>query len=383
MRVPELKILRKEELEDKICVIVGTRPGIIKMSPIIRELKRKELDYFIVHTGQHYSYEMDRKFFEDINLPEPEYKFDTVKKYQTHGGQTAEMIKGMERALLIEKPKIVLVGGDANTNLAGAIAARKLQIKVGHVEAGLRSNDWRMPEEHNRVMIDHISELLFAPTEEEKENLIKDNVKGRIFVVGNTIVDAIYQNLEVAKAKSSILNGLNLRSNDYLVLTLHREENVDYRENLEQIVDSLRAIAHEHGSQIIYPIHPRTKKRLKEFDLEGKAKSIQNLRIIKPLGYLDFLLLLSNASLALTDSGGIQEETCILKVTCVTLRESTERPQTVKVGANYIAGVKTSNILKGISKMLKAKREWANPFGDGQTAKRIVEITKREMVSYD
>jgi len=381
MRVPELKILRKEELEDKICVIVGTRPGIIKMSPIIRELKRKELDYFIVHTGQHYSYEMDRKFFEDINLPEPEYKFDTVKKYQTHGGQTAEMIKGTERALLIEKPKIVLVGGDANTNLAGAIAARKLQIKVGHVEAGLRSNDWRMPEEHNRVMIDHISELLFAPTEEEKENLIKDNVKGRIFVVGNTIVDAIYQNLEVAKAKSSILNGLNLRSNDYLVLTLHREENVDYRENLEQIVDSLRAIAHEHGSQIIYPIHPRTKKRLKEFDLEGKAKSIQNLRIIKPLGYLDFLLLLSNASLALTDSGGIQEETCILKVPCVTLRESTERPQTVKVGANYIAGVKTSNILNGVSKMLKAKREWANPFGDTGAAERIITIVKKDMVN--
>lgn len=230
-------------------------------------------------------------------------------------------------------------------------------------------------------MIDHISELLFAPTEEEKENLIKDNVKGRIFVVGNTIVDAIYQNLEVAKAKSSILNGLNLRSNDYLVLTLHREENVDYRENLEQIVDSLRAIAHEHGSQIIYPIHPRTKKRLKEFDLEGKAKSIQNLRIIEPLGYLDFLLLLSNASLALTDSGGIQEETCILKVPCVTLRESTERPQTVKVGANYIAGVKTNKVQKGVSLMLQAKREWANPFGDTGAAERIITIVKKDMVN--
>ena len=332
----------------------------------------------MVHTGQHYSYEMDRKFFEDISLPEPRYKLETVKRYQTHGGQTAEMIKGVEKALFKEKPRIVLVGGDANTNLAGALATRKLQIKVGHVEAGLRSDDWQMPEEHNRVMIDHISELLFAPTEKERGNLIKDNVKGRIFVVGNTIVDAIYQNLEMAKARSSILDALGLRSNDYFVLTLHREENVDYKENLEQIVESLRDITQKYSSQIIYPIHPRTKKRLKEFNLEVKAKSIKDLRIIEPLGYLDFLLLLSNARLALTDSGGIQEESCILKVPCVTLRRSTERPQTVEVGANSVTGLETGEILKGVAKMLEAKREWVNPFGDGLTAKRIIEIIEKE-----
>ncbi len=332
----------------------------------------------MVHTGQHYSHLMDRKFFDDINLPEPKYRLNTVKRYQTHGGQTAEMLKGIERALLEEKPRIVLAVGDANTNLAGALAARKLQIELGHVEAGLRSDDWQMPEEHNRVMIDHISELLFAPTEREKENLIKDNVKGEIFVVGNTIVDAVHQNLEVAKVRSSILDRLNLRPNDYFVLTLHREENVDYRENLEGIVESLRVISQKYGNQIIYPIHPRTKKRLKEFDLEGKARSTKNLRLIEPLGYLDFLLLLSNASLALTDSGGIQEESCILKVPCITLRKSTERPQTVEVGANFVAGLKTSNILQGAAKMLKAKREWVNPFGDGQAAKRIINIVEKE-----
>ena len=382
MSMPELKILRREELGDKICVVVGTRPGIIKMSPIIRALGERRINYFVVHTGQHYSYEMDRKFFEDLNLSKPKYKLDTVKRYQTHGGQTAEMIKGIERALFIEKPKIVLVCGDANTNLAGAIAARKLQIMVGHVEAGLRSDDWQMPEEHNRVMIDHISELLFAPTEKEKENLIKDNVKGKIFVVGNTIVDAIYQNLEIAKAKDSILDVLNLKSNGYFLLTLHREENVDYKENLEIVLNSLEIITEEYGMQIIFPIHPRTRKRLMEFGLKEKAESIKKLKLIDPLGYLDFLMLLENSQLVLTDSGGIQEESCVLRVPCITLRKSTERPETVKVGANFVAGLKAKDILKGLSEMLERERNWENPFGDGQTGRRIVEITKEEVETY-
>ena len=379
INMPELKILRKEELEDKICVIVGTRPGIIKMSPIIRELRKRGINYFVVHTGQHYSYEMDRKFFEDLNLPESKYKLDTVKRYQTHGGQTAEMIKGIERALFIEKPKIVLVCGDANTNLAGAIAARKLQIKVGHVEAGLRSDDWQMPEEHNRVMIDHISELLFAPTEKEKKNLIKDNVKGKIFVVGNTVVDAIYQNLEIAKAMDSILNKLGLNSDGYFLLTLHREENVDYEENLKKVLNSLEMIIEEYDKQIIFPIHPRTRKRLKEFGLKEKAESIEKLKLIPPLGYLDFLMLLANAQLVLTDSGGIQEESCVLRVPCITLRKSTERPETVKAGANFVAGLEAKDILRGLSEMLERERNWGNPFGDGVAGEKIVKISMGEI----
>ena len=174
----KLKTLRKEELEDKICIVIGTRPSLIKQSPVIRELQKQSIPFFIIHSGQHYSYEMDRIFFNDLELPKPDYYLATPKECTLHGEQTAEMLKGIEQILLHERPKVVLVGGDANTNLAGALAARKLQIEVGHIEAGLRSNDWRMPEEHNRVMIDHISEYLFAPTEKAKENLIKDNVKG-------------------------------------------------------------------------------------------------------------------------------------------------------------------------------------------------------------
>ncbi len=372
-----IKVLRPEELEDKICVVVGTRPGIIKMSPIIRELEERGEDYFIVHTGQHYSYEMDRKFFEDLNLPEPKYKLDTVKHYQTHGAQTGEMLKGVEMALIKEKPKLTLVGGDANTNLAGALAARKLHIMVGHVEAGLRSGDWRMPEEHNRVIIDHISELLFAPTEKERENLIRDNVRGKIFVVGNTIVDAVYQNLEIARSKSDVLERFGLSREEYFVLTVHREENVDFKENLKRIFEAVERIAEEHT--IVFPVHPRTRKRLQEFGLYDWVSGIRNLLMTEPLGYLDFLQLLSNARLALTDSGGIQEECCILKIPCVTLRENTERPETVEVGSNYVAGVEVESIVRAVDVMLERERNWENPFGDGRTGKRIVEISLREM----
>jgi len=200
----QMKILFKEELQDKICVIVGTRPGIIMFSSLIRKLKKQNINFFVIHAGQHYSYNMDKKFFEDLNLPEPEYKLNDVKNCKFHGEQTARMLEGIEKILLKEKPKIVLVGGDANCNLAGALAARKLHIKVGHVEAGERSYDWRMPEEHNRRMIDHISEYLFCTNEKSRQNLLKENVLGKIFVTGNPIVDAAYQNKEIAKKKNQI-----------------------------------------------------------------------------------------------------------------------------------------------------------------------------------
>ena len=203
-----LKILRRDELEDLICVVVGTRPGIIKFSPIIKELIERKKNFFIIHTGQHYSYNMDRLFFEELELPKPKYYIPDVYKEKYHGAQTAKMLKGCEEIMIKEKPKITLVGGDANTNLAGALAARKLQIYVGHVEAGLRSFDWRMPEEHNRVIIDHISDFLFAPTEKAKENLIKDSVRGKIFVTGNPIVDAVKQNIIIALKKKKIITGL-------------------------------------------------------------------------------------------------------------------------------------------------------------------------------
>lgn len=368
------KVLSKDELSEEIAVIVGTRPGIIKMSPIIRALEKTNTDYFIAHTGQHYSYNMDKKFFEDLELPEPQYNNEVVRKATFHGAQTAEMIKELERAFFESKPKIVIVGGDANTNLAGALAARKLGISVAHVEAGLRSNDWRMPEEHNRVMIDHVSEFLFPPTEAAKQNLIKDNVYGKIWIVGNTIVGAINQNLTLAKEKSNILKDLALNSKDYFLATVHREESVDYKRTLYSILSGLDLVSKELDTELIFPIHPRTKQKIAEFNLDNKVKDLDGIKFIEPLGYLDFLLLLSKARMIFTDSGGIQEEACILKIPCVTLRENTERPETVKVGSNMIAGTQPDSIVKCAIHMLSKKNEWENPFGDGHAGKKIVNI---------
>lgn len=376
---PELKILREEDLESKICVVVGTRPEIVMLSPIIRELERRKVDFLIIHTGQHYSYNMDKKFFLDLKLKEPEYKLDTVKYCKFHGELTAEMLKGCERVMLKEKPKIVLVLGDTNTTLAGALAARKLHIRVGHVEAGERSGDWRMPEEHNRVIIDHISEYLFTTNEKGKENLIRDNVKGKIFVTGNPIVDAVYQNLEIAKKESDITEKLNLNPEEYFLMTLHREENVDFEENLINILKGIKIVCEKFKKRVIFPIHPRTKKRIKEFGLEETVQNIDGLEIIDAVGYLDFLKLLVNARLVLTDSGGVQQESCILNVPCVTLRDSTEWTETIELGANILAGTDPKKIVKSVGKMLNSERMWKNPFGDGKAAKRICDIVLKEL----
>lgn len=371
----ELKVLRDHQLKKKVGLFVGTRPGIIKFSPLMRELEKRNMDFFIIHTGQHYSYGMDKVFFDELELPEPKYKFFNVARSRSHGSQTAKMLSQSEQALLKEKPRIVLVCGDANTNLAGALAARKLHITVGHVESGLRSDDWRMPEEHNRVMIDHISELLFAPTEETREHLIADNVKGRIFVTGNTIVDAVTQNLAIANQKSQVLDRLGLKPKQYLLLTLHREENVDYREHLEKILKGIQRISKRFDYEIVFPSHPRTAKNLKYFKLDSLVSGIDKLRAIEPQGYLDFLMLLGNTRLVLTDSGGIQEESCILKVPCVTLRQNTERPETMAVGANWVAGLEPEDILTGVQAMLDRTTDWENPFGQDPT-QQIIDIVE-------
>lgn len=374
MRTKTTKVLLREELGNSIVVVVGTRPGIIKFAPVIRELQQRRINFYILHTGQHYSYNMDKKFFEDLQLPEPAFKNEVVRKETLHGAQTAEMLKGLEKALLELKPRLVIVGGDANTNLAGALAARKLGIEVAHMEAGLRSGDWRMPEEHNRVMIDHISEYLFTPTEETRLNLVKDNVKGKIYVVGNTIVDAVYQNIEISKEQSEILKKLDIEKEQYFLLTIHREENVDHDEALKNILKGIFAIAEDFKTPVIFPVHPRTQKRFSDLSLEDKVTANNYIRIINPVGYLDFLMLLSCARLVLTDSGGIQEESCILRVPCVTLRDNTERPETIEVGSNVLAGTDPKKILKSVEKMLTVNRTWINPFGDGKAAARIVDV---------
>ena len=356
----------------KISVILGTRPEIIKMSPVIRECEKQELDYFILHTGQHYTYNLDKIFFEELELTTPKYNLDVGSG--THAEETGKMLIGIEKVLKEEKPDVVLVEGDTNTVLAGALAASKLHINVGHVEAGLRSYDRTMPEEINRALADHVSDYLFAPTEKAKENLLREGIEeNAIFVTGNTIVDAVYQNLEIAKRKVDILNKLNLNSEGYFLVTAHRQENVDNKERLKDILEGLELVYRKFDLPIIYPIHPRTKKKIREFGLEVP----KGIELIEPLGFLEFLQLEANAKLVLTDSGGVQEETCILKVPCVTLRDNTERQETLNVGSNVLVGVNQNKILEGVKKMIDKKANWKNPFGDGKAGERIIKIVEK------
>jgi UDP-N-acetylglucosamine 2-epimerase (non-hydrolysing) len=357
----------------KIAIILGTRPEIIKLSSVIRESQSKGLDFFIIHTNQHYSKEMDEIFFKDLELSKPKYNLNVGSG--PHGSQTGNMLIKIEKVLEKEKPDIVLVQGDTNTVLAGALAASKLQIKVGHIEAGLRSYDKTMPEETNRIITDNISDFLFAPNDLQKEILLSEKIdKEKIFVTGNTIVDAVNQNLEMAKKKYKILKKLNLKPKKYILLTLHRPSNVDNKETFEKILTALDKVSKELNLPIIFPIHPRTQNQIKLFGLKLPKKVLA----IKPIGFLEFLDLENNSALCLTDSGGIQEESCILKVPCVTLRENTERPETVQVGANIIAGTDPEKILKSVKKMLAKKPAWKNPFGDGNAGKKIIDILIKE-----
>jgi UDP-N-acetylglucosamine 2-epimerase (non-hydrolysing) len=351
----------------KISVILGTRPEIIKMSPIIRYLKDISLDFFILHTGQHYSYEMERIFFQELELPDADYNLEVGSG--THGQQTGKMLRGIEDVLLQEKPDVVLVQGDTNTVLAGALAAAKLGIKVGHVEAGLRSFDRSMPEEINRIVADHLSDYLFAPTMTAQQNLLQEGISSdNIFVCGNTVVDALFQNIGISESKLSVLDDLGLQKEGYFLVTAHRQENVDNEGRLNDIVNGLLDLHRQYDIPIIFSAHPRTINRLAEFGITLP----EGIRIIEPPGYLEFLQLEKNAKLVLTDSGGVQEEACILRVPCVTLRNNTERPETIEVGSNILVGTNPSKILNGVSMMLKQSRNWVNPFGDGKAAEKIV-----------
>jgi len=354
----------------KLSIVLGTRPEIIKMSPIIRECRRLGLEHFILHTGQHYSYNMDRVFFEQLKLPDSRYNLDVGSG--THAEQTGKMLRGIERVLLKEQPDVVLVEGDTNTVLAGALAAVKVEIKVGHVEAGLRSYDRKMPEEINRVLADHCADYLFAPTEKSKQILLSEGIEEeKVFVTGNTIVDAVFQNLEISKGRGNILEELCLENGGYFLATVHRQENADEEKRLRGIVEGLERVQTEFGFPLVYPIHPRAKKRLNEFDIE-----LNGVKLIEPLDYLSFLQLESNSRLVLTDSGGVQEEACILGVPCVTLRDNTERPETLEVGSNVLAGTNSCSIIEKVKLMLAKDNSWENPFGDGKAACRIVEILR-------
>ena len=335
------------------------------MSPVVRACKSSGAEFIILHTGQHYSYEMDQVFFDELELPPSDYNLEVGSGM--HGEQTGKILQGIEKVLVKERPDAVLVEGDTNTVLAGALAAAKLGIKVGHVEAGLRSFDRSMPEELNRVLTDHISDWLFIPTEGARQHLLKEGITRGVVRTGNTIVDAVRQNLVLARHKSNVLHRLGLEEDNYLLATAHRQENVDDPVKLKNMLLGLRKVSDQLNMTLILPAHPRTRGRIAEFDVD-----CQGILVTDPFGYLDFLELEANARLVLTDSGGVQEEACILRVPCVTMRQNTERPETIEVGSNLLAGTDPQRILGQAKRMMLAKRRWRNPFGDGRAAQRIV-----------
>ncbi|VVB75983.1 UDP-N-acetylglucosamine 2-epimerase [Candidatus Tiddalikarchaeum anstoanum] len=358
----------------KVAVCLGTRPEIIKMSPIIRALIDEKIEYFILHSGQHYSYNMDKLFFEELNLPAPKYNLNVGSG--THASMTAKIMEESEKIFLDEKPTHVFVQGDTNTVLGCSMGAFKIEgIKLCHVEAGLRSNLWYMPEEKNRVIVDHISDILFAPTKESVKLLKKEGIPSkRIFLTGNTIVDATIQNIKL-KDETETLSKFNLEKKKFIIVTVHRQENVDNKNSLLSISNAINELSNDYT--ILWPIHPRTKERIKEFNIIIN----KSIKIVEPIGYLDFLNLIKNASLVLTDSGGLQEESCILKTPCVTLRENTERPETLKAGSNMLSKLDKKKIIKTVNVMIKRKPRWKNPFGDGFAAKKIINILKSERKS--
>ena len=353
----------------KISIILGTRPEIIKLSPVIRLLDNQNSDFFILHTNQHYSANMDAIFFKELELPQPKYNLNVGSG--THGEMTAKMLSGIEKILIEEKPDWVIVQGDTNTVLAGALAASKLQIKIGHIEAGLRSYDRTMPEEINRIVTDHISDKLFCPTQKQANILIKEGIpKNKVFITGNTIVDAVFQNIKLLKNHSEFDH---YQKENYFLLTTHRPSNVDNKTNLKSIISAISTLSQKHKVKTYFPIHPRTKKQLEIFKIKLNPKYFN---ILEPVGYLEMLALEKNAKLIFTDSGGIQEEACILQVPSITLRDNTERPETIEVGASILAGNQKEKIIKGTHKMLNTPNNWPNPFGNGDASKKILNFIK-------
>lgn len=348
-----------------IAVLIGTRPELIKMAPVLRKLKEKRIPFVFIHSGQHYSKKMDQQIIKDLKLPIPDFNLQIGSG--TQAVQTGKIMEGIERICMDLKPKILVVHGDTNTALAGALAVKKLHVTVAHVEAGIRSFDFKMPEEINRALIDRISDLLFAPTDVARINLLNEGIKSdKIIVVGNTIVDAIQEHLVFSK-KSKIFQKLNIKKEEYIIATAHRPENVDTEENLRKLINVLEFTSKKINKIVIWPIHPRTEKQLKEF----KIKINRNIKIIPPLGYIDMLALLNYASLVLTDSGGIQEEAYVLKKPLITLRDSTERPETLS--ANFIVHLDIIKVEKALEKYKLNQVLWKdNIFGNGIASHLIV-----------
>jgi UDP-N-acetylglucosamine 2-epimerase (non-hydrolysing) len=362
----------------KVANIVGTRPNLVKIAPLLREMRRQPaIRPLLVHTGQHYDEELSTVFFRQMGIPKAEVNLEVGSG--SHAWQTAEVLRRIEPVLLDQRPDLVLVVGDVNSTLAATLAAAKLGIPVAHVEAGLRSFDRSMPEEINRVLTDAVADYLFVTEEDAVDNLVAEGrPRERIYLVGNVMIDALWQLLPLAQ-ESRIGHELDLMDGNgfraFAVLTLHRPSNVDAAETLTRLLRAIEGVA--DLLPVIFPVHPRTRQRLAELEI-GKHPG---LRMIPPVGYVDFLCLLSRAQLVLTDSGGIQEETTVLGVPCLTLRENTERPVTVTQGTNRIVGQDPARIMDAVQETLagNAQEGRVPRLWDGHAAERIVEILLREI----
>jgi UDP-N-acetylglucosamine 2-epimerase (non-hydrolysing) len=357
-----------------VVVVAGTRPEIIKMAPIIRALNKEKVPFVFVHCGQHYDYNMSQQFIENLELATPDYSLKI--EASSPGAQTAEIMLKMDQLLEKIEPSIVLVEGDTNSVLSAALAANKRGIPIGHVEAGLRSFDLRMPEEHNRRLTDHISGYLFTPTENAKANLIKENVWGKIYLTGNTAIDAVIQHLPIAEKKSTIMEKIPFKT--FALATAHRAKNVDDVAFLESFME----VFSKSPLPIVYPMHPRTKKRLQENNMLSQMEKMKNALILPPLGYLDFLVLMKNCSLIITDSGGIQEEatTPNIRKRVLVIRLSTERQEAVEAGFAKIVGTDKNNILAAMHEAVEKEQKLpsVSPFGDGTAAVKTVDIIKKD-----
>jgi UDP-N-acetylglucosamine 2-epimerase (non-hydrolysing) len=360
----------------KVLHIVGARPNFMKVAPIYKALEKQGLlSQILVHTGQHYDVKMSDVFFTDLGLPAPHIHLNIGSG--SHAEQTARVMMALEKVCLEERPDLVSVVGDVNSTVAAALVTSKLHIPLAHVEAGLRSGDRRMPEEINRLVVDRIADLLLTPSPDGDENLLKEGVEpSRIHFVGNVMIDSLLQSREAA-LKLTTLSQLGLQPGQYGVCTLHRASNVD---DVKVLSGLLSALAHvSHRLPIVFPVHPRTRKMMQEGGLSALLEAAPGLKLVEPLGYLDFLCLTSQARLILTDSGGLQEESTALGVPCLTLRENTERPITVEVGTNLVVGtdperVRTEalRILDGAGKKGRIPEKW-----DGRSAERIADIYAR------
>lgn len=357
----------------KVINVVGARPNFMKMAPIIEVMDRfPELDHVLIHTGQHYDRAMSDVFFEELGMPVPD--IDLGIGTGSHAQQTAKIMLAFEQVLMAEHPDLVLVVGDVNSTLACALTAAKLRIPVGHVEAGLRSFDRAMPEELNRVVTDSLSDFLFTTSRSANDNLRNEGIADdKVYFVGNVMIDSLLKHRSVAEQLRTPSH-YNLESGCYALLTLHRPGNVDDRVVLEGILKSVEVI--QQQLPVLFPAHPRTMQRLRAFKLLSRLESMERVRISGPLGYQAFLDLMSHARLVLTDSGGIQEETTILKVPCLTLRDSTERPETVTDGSNRLVGTDPERIVAAAQDILAGSTQSARvpELWDGQAAQRIVDV---------